>query len=202
MGRLLEALRAESEARPVATPATPATPRPESSRVAREAAPLSSQIDRLLAALRAEGLPDDWVGRDHGDAAALTLLGDEVLHAYLLAMADSDLRARGIRPDDETAPAVCRSCGPVWVAPEVARVAPEAHGWPLVLGCPWCHVRNRDAIPRPPVTCGTCSNFLRDTMNPTGGAGSCAAGCVPSLPFASRQCATWRMPHPCSHSNP
>lgn len=194
MGRLLEALRAESGTRPAATPATLATPRVESSRVARVAAPPVFQTERLLAALRAQGLPDEWLGLDHGDASGLAALTDKQLSAYVAMLTDADLRELGKRPSDETAAALCRSCGPVWLHPVVAAAAPVAAGCPRVLGCPWCHVKNCRAIPRPPVTCGDCLHFIRDAINPDGGMGRCGTESEPlqsePLPFphAARQC--------------
>jgi hypothetical protein len=107
----------------------------------------------LLAALRAEGLPDDWLGLEHGDPADLAALTDRQLSTYVHSLAESDMREQGQRPDDETAHAWCVHCGIVWIAPSVAAVAPVVEGWPRLLGCPWCHVRNRQAIPRPLVTC-------------------------------------------------
>ncbi len=191
MGRLLEALRAELETRPAATPATPATLSTESSRVASVAAPPLPQTQRLLAALHAHGLPDEWMGLDHGDAGGLAALTDKQLSAYVAMLADADLLERGKCPADETAAALCRSCGPVWLAPEVASVAPRVAGWPRVLGCPWCHVRNRQAIPRPRVTCGDCQHFIRDHVNAIAGMGRCNAGVDPDrpTPMATRECA-------------
>lgn len=87
--------------------------------------------------------------RDEDDAACAGLDSD-VLATYIRALAEGDLREHGRVPVDETAPALCRRCGPVWVHPAIASVAPVADGWPRLLGCPWCHVRNREAIPRPP----------------------------------------------------
>src|SRR5690606_37310362 len=89
---------------------------------------LSERKAELLAAVPADDIPDP---------------------ALASAAADIALRESGKRPPDETAPARCRSCGPVWIAPEIARIAPVVAGWPRVLGCPWCHVTNRNAIPRP-----------------------------------------------------
>jgi hypothetical protein len=149
MGRLLEALRAESGTRPAATPATPATPLPESSRVARVAAAPIVETERLLATLRAQCLPDEWLGLDNGDASGLAALTDKQLSAYVAMLADADRRERGKRAADETAAALCRSCGPVWLNPSTVDVAPMTAGWPRLLGCPWCHVRNRRAIPAP-----------------------------------------------------
>ena len=194
MGRLLEALRAESGTRPAATPATLATPRVESSRVARVAAPPVFQTERLLAALRAQGLPDEWLGLDHGDASGLAVLTDKQLSAYVAMLTDADLRELGKRPSDETAAALCRSCGPVWLHPVVAAAAPVAAGCPRVLGCPWCHVKNCRAIPRPLVACGDCRHFIRDAINPAGGMGRCNSGADPDrpTPMGARECARFR----------
>ena len=146
------------------------------------------------AALRAQGLPDEWLGRDHGDASGLAALTDKQLSAYVAMLADADLRERGKRPTDETAAALCRSCGPVWLAHEVASAAPVAGGWPRVLGCPWCHVRNCQAIPRPLVACGDCRHFIRDAINPAGGMGRCNSGADPDrpTPMGARECARFR----------
>lgn len=125
-------------------------------------------------------------------------LPDETLRATLRGFRDDDLRARGKRPADETERALCRHCGPIWLHPAVAAAAPAAAGWPRVLGCPWCHPRNRRAIPRPPVACGDCQHFEPDPINPTGGMGRCMAGREPlqsePLPFphAARQCAQFK----------
>ncbi len=83
------------------------------------------------------------------DVADCAGLDDATLCAYIRMLRDSAMRERGKRPDDETVPAVCRHCGPVWIAPEGAACAPVVDRWPRVLGCPWCHVTARDAIPRP-----------------------------------------------------
>src|SRR5450759_3707185 len=65
---------------------------------------------------------------------------------------------------------------------------------PRVLGCPWCHVKNCRAIPRPRVTCGECRHFIRDTINPDAGMDRCGAGADPDrpTPMATRECATFR----------
>jgi len=91
------------------------------------------------------GLPDS-------DLAELNGANDEVLRAYLRALRDSALRESGWPPDDETATIRCARCGPVYAAPEVARVLPVVNGLPTAAGCTWC--LNRGAglpIPRPPL---------------------------------------------------
>jgi hypothetical protein len=105
---------------------------------------------RLLVLARAERVDATVIcALADADIAACDGLPVETLRAYVRALHDTDLRERGQRPDDETARALCEHCGPVWIAPEVAAVAPMVDGWPRVIGCPWCHVRNRQTIPRP-----------------------------------------------------
>jgi hypothetical protein len=125
------------------------------------------------------------------DVDACADLTDETLRAYLRALRDRGLREQGKRSAAETTPAMCRSCGPIWLAPEVAAAAPMVAGWPRVLGCPWCHVRNRKAIPRPSVACDGCERFVRDSINPSAGMGSCPINlATKTLPFphAKREC--------------
>jgi len=82
------------------------------------------------------------------DLEACADLPDALL-AYVGALRDRNQREHGKAPADETAAALCRRCGPVWLHPDVASIAPVVNGWPHVLGCPWCHVRELDIIPRP-----------------------------------------------------
>ncbi|MHB8447379.1 MAG: hypothetical protein ACYC9P_05580 [Rudaea sp.] len=194
MGRLLAALIADCEAVPAAIPAIPAIPAPEpASRIAEsqesqgvELASAKDQAARLLAELRRQYLPDHWIGLDHGDVAELAGLSDRQLSAYVAMLADADLRRRGKVPADETAMALCRGCGPIWVHPAVADAAPVVDGWPRLLGCPWCHVRHAGLyVPRPQVTCGECKHVNRDTINPAGGMNSCGANRNPAFPWPS-----------------
>jgi len=199
MGRLLAALIAESGVRTPATPATPLLVEPESSRVANVATGHFCQTDRLLSALRAQELPDAFLGFDRGDDGFLAELDESALRAYVRVLRDSDLRERGQRPDDETAAILCARCGPVFAAPEVAAVLPVIAGLPTAAGCAWCGNRKRALpIPRPPMTCGSCAHFERDTLNPFGGIGRCTVARAqlpsepPCYPFAKRTCADWR----------
>ena len=148
----------------------------------------------------------DAEGIDPAHVAALTAAdledcvgeSDDFLRSYLAALADSALRNRGHVPEGATAAALCAHCGPIWLHPSVAAVAPVVAGWPRVLGCPWCHVANAAAIPRPSVTCGACRHFMRDTVNPAEGIGRCARGVTPRseesalYPRAQRRCAQFR----------
>jgi hypothetical protein len=113
-------------------------------------APQRAALERIAAAEEIDqqlvrNLPDSEV-EDCRDLPA------NALGSYVRALRDSDMRLRGEVPPDETAVAMCRLCGPVWVHPNVATSAPMVDGWPQVLGCPWCHVRRVGGhIPRPPV---------------------------------------------------
>jgi hypothetical protein len=115
---------------------------------------LAEYRDRLLVIAAMAGVDPTLVhDLTSADLTACTEVSGQVLRAYVHGLRDADQRAHGKVPDDETAPALCRLCGPIWVAPEVAAVAPVVDGWPRLLGCPWCHVRHAGLrVPRPPVT--------------------------------------------------
>jgi len=207
MGRLLAALIADCETAHAAIPAIPAILAPEpASRIAESQesqesqgvgnASAKDQAERLLSELRRQFLPDDWIGLDHGDVAELAGLSDRQLSAYVAMLADADLRRRGKVPADETATALCRGCGPVWVHPAVASAAPVVDGWPRLLGCPWCHVRHAGLhVPSPAVQCGNCQHFEHDHVNPESGMGRCRVRPDPnplSWPYAQRKCEQWQ----------
>ncbi|MGO1073876.1 hypothetical protein, partial [Lysobacter sp. CA199] len=98
-----------------------------------------------------------------------------LLRTYVRAvLADAD-RALGHRTDDETVAALCRRCGPVWVTPRATAMVPTLAGWPRIVGCPWCRLHSRIAIPRPRVMCAMCRHYRPDRINPDGGMGHCAA---------------------------
>jgi len=110
---------------------------------------LRGHLGRLA---NAEGIDRQLIaGLQLFDVAACAGLPVEILRTYIRALRDSDLRRQGKVPPDETAAAMCRLCGPVWLHPAVASVAPIVDGWPRVLGCPWCHLRERTLVPRPPI---------------------------------------------------
>ena len=146
---------------------------------------------RLLSLTDAEGIDCNLIANlADADIAECAGLSKAALTGYVYMLHDSALRETGKRPADETAPAMCRHCGPTWIAPMVAHVAPMVDSWPRVVGCAWCHVRNRQAMTRPKVRCTDCRHFTRDTVNPSGGAGHCGAGQMPRYPYPriERQC--------------
>lgn len=64
---------------------------------------------------------------------------------------DSATMAEGRVPMGWTAAAICQHCGPVWIAPSVAKLLDVVDGLPTAPGCPWCHVTmpKGHRLPRP-----------------------------------------------------
>lgn len=187
MGRLLDALRVDSEPVPVATPATLATfptdaPGKSQSRKSRSGAESENQADiraHLLALAGDEGLPAGLVHRlAEADAATCAGLPDDTLRAYLWALNRNRQMERGLPPVDWQAVAHCEGCGPVhWHRAERLRA------------CPWCFRRRAGKpIPRPLVRCGDCRHFTPDTVNPAAGVGTCAAGNAARWPMQPHRC--------------
>lgn len=167
----------------------------------RESQPYEDRTAKVLEIRHRLLLNGRNLGIDESVLAAISIheieslegYGSRFIGSYLYALRDSALRARGKVPGDETAPAICRKCGPIWLASEVAAVALSVDGWPRVLGCPWCHVKDRGLIPRPAVVCADCEHFAPDSIHPSGGVGGCGKGIVgsPHYPHAKRQCAVF-----------
>lgn len=146
MGKLAQLL-SDIESPPAANPANLPGQRGSNSQVDY---PQYSIIDQLQQLIIAEGLPSTLLDQmTVGELEDCVALPELVLRSYLRALHESKLRETGQRSVDETAAALCAHCGPIWLAPEVVALAPVVNGWRRVLGCPWCHVRNRIAIPRP-----------------------------------------------------
>jgi hypothetical protein len=125
------------------------------------------------------------------DVLACAGLSDECLIAYVRALHDGQQLELGKALPEDTARAMCRHCGPVYIHPSIASMAPVLDGWPRILGGACCHVRNRKVLPRPTVTCGACNHFNRDTVNPRDGIGTCrvsADHAVPLFPQSVRKC--------------
>ena len=125
-------------------------------------------------------------GADLADCRALP---DETLHAYLVALTDTNERMKGKAPWAWTAPAMCAHCGVVWLHPEVVIGLPVINGFHLAVGCPWCseHADGR-LFARPHVTCATCRRFASNENNPVAGLGHCDALNNGQWPLASHAC--------------
>jgi hypothetical protein len=149
----------------------------------------------LMKLADANGINPELIqGLHDTDIASCADLPHDVLLSYLRLLRRSDMRRNRLVPAEETAMALCRSCGPVWIHPAVAAVAPLVNGWPRVLGCPWCHVRRAGGyVPRPSVQCVDCSNIVRDAVNPDGGVCNCAARRSPERPWpnANHECSAF-----------
>lgn len=166
--------------------------------------PIDDLRARLLTIAQAEGIDAALVMGLPGSELAATAEQvaacdpadhQNILRAYLHALQETAERMAGRVPHGETARALCRACGPVWVHPAVADAAPVIDGWPRLLGCAWCHVRHAGKfVPRPLVQCGECQHFERDAINPAAGVGRCRLGREHHhgermhYPHATRQC--------------
>lgn len=158
---------------------------------------LKTERARLLALADAEWIDAAHVHRLHdADLAECVALGldDGQRVTFLRMLDDTASRHAGRAPLDDTAAIYCKHCGPVWSHPDIAACLPVVAGWPRALGCPWCHVRNRQAMPRPAVQCGECRHFIPDTVNPGAGVGRCGIHREPTnrepmlYPCAAREC--------------
>lgn len=160
MGRLLDALRQNSETVPPAIPAIPAILSPEpiptgfnnrgiaiiaaaalSENEYVSASEHAMQADRLLRVLREQSLPESLIARDDAGTDGLAAMSDDELRAYVLGLHRSATMDAGTVPREYTQAAKCEGCGPVWL---------WATCPPVVKACPWCFRRRAGkAIPRP-----------------------------------------------------
>ncbi|TAL73707.1 MAG: hypothetical protein EPN56_02280 [Rhodanobacter sp.] len=140
------------------------------------------------------GLAAVLVHRLHdADLRTLAELPEAGLRAFLLAAADTATRQAGKPPEGDTAAIYCGRCGPVYAHPSIAAVLPVVDGWPRALGCPWCFVRKAGGyVPRPRVTCETCTHWQPDTINPPAGMGNCALGNGMHYPMQRHACGSYR----------
>lgn len=135
------------------------------------------------------------VDRDHVhrlDDDGLTLLaaiGEGGMRAFLLAAEDAATRKAGKVPPTDTAAIHCAHCGPVHVHPDIAAVLPVVAGWPRAAGCPWCAIRKVGGyVPRPRVTCESCTHRKPDAVNPEAGVGDCISGHGTHYPMQQHGC--------------
>ena len=98
-------------------------------------------------------------------------------------------RRRGELPLHYTQPALCRTCGPVYLWAEAPR---------RVLACPWCLDPPAVPFPRPAVRCGTCGSFVPSETSPGDEIGRCLIDAPasrrgePLFPNVRRPCGAWR----------
>jgi hypothetical protein len=149
-----------------------------------------AQLARLRAVADRLGIDPAHVRRiPDADLALWATVPDDSLRAYLLALDDSATRQAGKVPVGDTAAIRCARCGQVYVHPSIAAVLPVVDGWPRALGCPWCAIRKAGGyIPRPRVTCETCTHYVPDTINPAAGVGDCASGHGTHYPMQRHGC--------------
>ena len=135
-----------------------------------------------------EGLPAALVDRvtdadlhpDHG----AHLLSDTGLRRWLHVLDENARMRQGMDPPGWTQASYCHRCGPVllWQG------AP-----PVVLGCPWCHVRRAGGhLPRPAITCATCTHqqLQRDTSE--AGMHGCGKGTGMRFALELHPCEGWQ----------
>lgn len=113
----------------------------------------------------------------------------DALSAFAFLLRTRAQRERGEVPEHYTRPALCASCGPVWLW----------DGSPSrVLACPWCIAAPPQGVevPRPPVRCGRCARFEPHPSEPESpgrceieAPASAAAELFPDIP---RICGAWR----------
>lgn len=132
----------------------------------------------LLALADRLAVDRDHVHRlDDDGLILLAAIGEGGMRAFLLAAEDAATREAGKAPVGDTAAIYCTHCGPVYAHPDIADVLPVVDGWPRAAGCPWCVIRKAGGyVPRPHVTCATCTHWKLDTINPAAGVGDCASG--------------------------
>ncbi len=130
---------------------------------------------------------------DDDGVALLAAIGEGGMRSFLLAADDAATRQAGKVPLDNTAAIYCVHCGPVFVHPGIADVLPVVAGWPRAAGCPWCSIRKAGGyVPRPRITCESCTRFKPDTINPAAGVGTCASGHSTHYPMQRHGCGDHR----------
>ena len=133
--------------------------------------PANEAVDwraHLLHLAESEGVELAHVHRLHADdVTACAGESDNTLRAYLRGLERKAGMDAGRVPLEWTTTAHCEGCGPVWLWPDAARVR----------ACPWCFRRKAGkGIPRPPVQCGDCVQYVPDPLNPEAGMGGCRLG--------------------------
>lgn len=140
---------------------------------------------RLVDLCRQEGLPDRLAATlPDADLAGCDLLSEAGLRRWLHVLDENARMREGIAPPGWTQASYCRRCGPV----RLWQGAP-----PVVLGCPWCHIRRAGGIvPRPAVACASCTHQRLRPGTSEAGMHGCAKGHGMHYARAQHVCADWR----------
>lgn len=180
----------------IANPANPSQEKPSISGISAISSVSRPELDharkRLLALCADELLPASLVdGLSAADIAQCIDASDAASRGYLRSLETSEAIRGGVAPAGwgRATARFCGGCGPVLLWPECP---------PTVKDCPWCFRRKAGrSIPRPSVTCGSCSNYTPDSINPDAGVGTCNAGLTAMWPMKEWICTTW---HPISQA--
>ncbi len=148
---------------------------------------LDAMRAHLLAICRSHLLPERLVAElPDADLIDCELLSPEGLVRWVHVLAENERMREGIAPDGWTQASYCHHCGPVrlWAG------AP-----PHVIGCPWCHVRRTGGtVPRPAITCATCTHQQQQPNTSDAGMHGCAQGHRLYFAFAPHACPDWKTP--------
>ena len=166
-------------------PQNPQVPQPADAANAPDHSDLLAKLRRLAEAENlppaiVDGLSDADLDPDNG----AHLLDDAGLRRWLHVLAENARMRQGIAPPTWTQASYCHHCGPVrlWAG------AP-----PHVIGCPWCHVRRAGGtVPRPALTCATCTHMRRLPQTSPAGMQSCKANHAMHYANEPHTCADWK----------
>lgn len=140
----------------------------------------------LLAICRSHLLPErlavDLPDADLQGCEELT--ADGLLH-FLRCRLERESMQRGIAPAGWTQASHCARCGPILIWQRA-----PVHD---VIGCPWCAIRRAGGtVPRPAVTCATCTHQQRCKDTSDAGMHGCNKGHGLHHAHAAHACPDWK----------
>ena len=139
----------------------------------------------LLAICRSHLLPERLaVDLPDADLAGCEELSADGLLHFLRCRLERESMQRGIAPAGWMQASYCARCGPILIW----------QGAPVhdLIGCPWCHVRRSGGkVPRPAVTCATCTHQQRHKDTSDAGMHGCAKGHELHHAHAPHVCSDW-----------
>ncbi len=173
----------------VATPSAPQNPQhPQATSPQRtpDAADLAAMRANLLAICRSHLLPErlavDLPDDDLQGCEELT--ADGLLH-FLRCRLEREGMQRGIAPAGWTQASHCARCGPILIWQRA-----PVHD---VIGCPWCAIRRAGGtVPRPAITCSTCTHQQRHKDTSDAGMHGCDKGHGLHHAHARLFCPDWK----------